>query len=288
MAVPDEKAEKAKNPLETGDLLLFRTPGQGMTRLCAIMAKLRSPGGCPWDREQSLHTLKSSLLEETYELLETMDHDDLAAHAEELGDVLLQVVFQSRIREEQNTFNLDDVAHGLADKLVRRHPHVFGDTQVDGSAAVLRNWEAIKRTEKRAPDGGVRSALDGVPIALPALARAQRLQNKAARCGFDWPDVAGAEDKLREELDELREARESGDAGAVHHEIGDVLFSVVNLCRFLHVDAEDALQSSSNRFNRRFREVERRVLASGRNMRDCTMSELDEHWEAAKAAEKDR
>ena len=268
------------------DPTLARVPGDGVARLRAIMARLRGPGGCPWDREQDLHSLKPHLLEETYELLETMDSADLAAHAEELGDLLLQVVFQARIREEQGQFTLDDVAHGLADKLVRRHPHVFGDVQVDGSAAVLRNWEAIKRTEKKpAANNGLRSALDGVPLALPALSRAQRMQSKASRCGFDWPDVAGVEAKLAEELAELETARKIGEAGAVRHEVGDLLFSVVNLCRFLQVDAEDALQAASNRFAGRFREVERRAAADGRDMRNCTLAELDVYWEAAKRME---
>ncbi len=270
---------------KTVDPALTSAPGEGMARLCAIMARLRGPGGCPWDREQDLSSLKPHLLEEAYELLETMDGADLAAHAEELGDVLLQVVFQARIREEQGQFSLDDVAHGLAEKLVRRHPHVFGDVQVDDSAAVLRNWEAIKRTEKKSTVDGSRSALDGVPIALPALARAQRMQSKASRCGFDWPDVAGVEAKLTEELAELEAARKSGDAEAVRSEVGDLLFTVVNLCRFLKIDAEDALQATSSRFARRFREVERRVAADGRDLRHCTLDELDVYWEAAKQLE---
>jgi len=259
-------------------------PGQGVARLCAIMARLRGPDGCPWDREQDLRSLKPHLLEETYELLETMEGADLAAHAEELGDLLLQIVFQARIREEQGAFTLDDVAYGLVDKLIRRHPHVFGDVQVDGSAEVLRNWEAIKRTEKKPTAEGPRSALDGVPAALPALARAQRMQTKASRRGFDWPDVAGVEAKLVEELAELDAARKTGDADAVRREAGDLLFTVVNLCRFLQVDAEDALQATSNRFAGRFREVERRAAADGRDMRDCTLAELDVYWEAAKKA----
>ena len=263
-----------------------QAPGEGVARLCAILARLRGPGGCPWDREQTLRTLKPHLLEETYELLEVMDGDDLAAHAEELGDLLLQVLFQSRIREEQGAFTLDDVARKLADKLMRRHPHVFGDVQVDGSAAVLRNWEAIKRTEKKSADGAPRSALDGVPAALPALARAQRMQSKASRSGFDWPDVAGVEAKLTEEQAELAAARQAGDDEAVRHEAGDLLFSVVNLCRFLKVDSEEALQEASNRFNRRFREVERRAAADSRDMRHCTLAELDVYWEAAKTAER--
>ncbi len=253
----------------------------GMARLEAIMARLRGPDGCPWDREQTLASLKPCLLEETYELLETMDGEDQEAHAEELGDVLLQVVLQSRIREEQGHFSLDEVANLLSDKLVRRHPHVFGALAVTGSDDVLRNWEAIKRTEKDAS----RSALDGVPRALPALSRAQRLQTKASRVGFDWPDATGPQTKIAEELLELAAATADGDRMAIRHEAGDLLFSVVNLCRFLKIDAEEALQEADSRFARRFRDVERRVLAEGKNLRDCPMQDLDAHWEAVKASE---
>ena len=277
-------AESREQPEAAGP----RVPGEGMARLRGLMARLRGPDGCPWDREQTLRTLKAHLVEETYELLEVMEDTDPAAHAEELGDLLLQVVFQARIREEQGQFSLDDVAHGLADKLVRRHPHVFGDVRVDGSAAVLRNWEAIKRTEKKPDAGGAaRSVLDGVPAALPALVRAQRLQSKAARAGFDWPDVAGVDAKVAEEQAELAAARAVSDADAVRHEIGDLLFTLVNLCRFLKVDAEEALQAASNRFGRRFREVERRVSAAGRELRACTLAELDAYWDAVKRAEHD-
>jgi MazG family protein len=169
----------------------------------------------------------------------------------------------------------------LSDKLVRRHPHVFGALAVTGSDDVLRNWEAIKRTEKDAS----RSALDGVPRALPALSRAQRLQTKASRVGFDWPDATGPQTKIAEELLELAAATADGDRMAIRHEAGDLLFSVVNLCRFLKIDAEEALQEADSRFARRFRDVERRVLAEGKNLRDCPMQDLDAHWEAVKASE---
>lgn len=257
------------------------SPGSGVARLVAIMARLRGPDGCPWDREQTLASLKPCLLEETYELLEVMAGDDQNLHAEELGDVLLQVVFQSRIREEQGCFTLDQVAHQLADKLIRRHPHVFGLVAVTGSDDVLRNWETIKQTEKNR----IRSTLDGVPRALPALSRAQRIQTKVSRVGFDWPDAQGPRAKIVEELRELETAIAEGDRAAVCHEVGDLLFSVVNLCRFLKVDAEEALQATGSRFIRRFQEVERRVQAEGRAIRDYTMPELDVHWEAVKASE---
>lgn len=261
-----------------------RTPGGGMARLGAILARLRAPDGCPWDREQTLATLKPCLVEETYELLEAMDRDDLDAHAEELGDVLLQVVFQCQIRSEQKHFSLDDVANRLADKLIRRHPHVFADTVVAGSDDVLRNWEQIKRGE---PAGGQpRGTLAGVPLSLPALLRAQRVQAKVARVGFDWPDMAGPWGKIDEELAELRGALAAGDAAAVRAEAGDLLFSIVNLCRFLAVDAEDALRDTVTRFTRRFDELERRVREDGRGLPSCTPAELDAHWEAIKRDER--
>ncbi len=255
----------------------------GMKRLYAIMKRLRAPGGCPWDREQTLQTLKPCLLEETYELLEAMEGDDLALHVEELGDVLLQVVFQCAIREEEGRFTLDDVATTLADKLVRRHPHVFGDTPAATSGQVLRNWEAIKQTEKgKSPD---RSAIDGVPATLPALLKAQRIQAKASRVGFDWKDASGAVEKIDEELGELKQAIMSGSRQKVAEEMGDLLFSLVNTCRFLEVDAESALENTTRKFARRFREVERRVREQGRSLKACTLAELDAVWEEVKREE---
>jgi tetrapyrrole methylase family protein/MazG family protein len=256
---------------------------EGVGRLIEVMRRLRAPGGCPWDREQTMQSLKPCLLEETYELLEAMDGDDLTLHVEELGDVLLQVVFQCSIREEEGRFRFDDVAAALADKLVRRHPHVFGEATVNSSDQVLRNWEAIKQTEKgKKPD---RSAIDGVPATLPALLKAQRLQAKASRVGFDWADASGAVAKLGEELAELREAIGTGDPQRAAGEMGDLLFSVVNTCRFLHIDAEHALEGSNKKFARRFREVERRVREQGRELKSCTLAELDAIWEAVKLEE---
>ena len=255
----------------------------GVKRLYEVMRQLRAPGGCPWDREQTLQTLKPCLLEETYELLEAMDGQDLALHVEELGDVLLQVVFQCAIREEEGLFTLNDVAQALAEKLVRRHPHVFGDAVASTSGQVLRNWEAIKQTEKgKAPD---RSAIDGVPASLPALLKAQRIQSKASRVGFDWKDATGATDKIEEELAELKEAMASGDKGKVAEEMGDLLFSAVNTCRFVDVDAESALEGTSRKFARRFREVERRVRDQGRTLNECTLAEMDAIWDEVKVQE---
>lgn len=256
---------------------------KGVERLYEVMKRLRAPDGCPWDREQTLQTLKPCLLEETYELLEAMDSPDVALHVEELGDVLLQVVFQCALREEEGLFTLNDVAEALTEKLIRRHPHVFGDVAAHSSGEVLRNWEAIKQKEKgKAPD---RSAIDGVPAVLPALLKAQRIQSKAARVGFDWEDATGATEKIEEELGELKEAVASGDSRKVAEEMGDLLFSVVNYCRFVGVDAESALEGTSKKFARRFREVERRIRGQGRTLKACTLAEMDAVWDAVKAEE---
>jgi MazG family protein len=258
-------------------------PPAGIERLCTLLARLRSPGGCPWDREQTLTTLKPCLIEECYELLDVMDGTNIDAHAEELGDVLLQILFQTKIREEQGAFRLDDVANRLAEKLIRRHPHVFGEVQADGAEEVLRNWETIKKHE-RTGDGEVapRSALAGVPAALPALLRAQRVQVKAARVGFDRPDREGPRQKIAEELAELELAIAAQDQQAVTDEMGDLLFSVVNLCRFLKIDAEAALRACTARFSTRFQAIEQRLHADGRDMLACSREELDRLWEAVK------
>ncbi|MCL2104954.1 MAG: nucleoside triphosphate pyrophosphohydrolase [Kiritimatiellaeota bacterium] len=250
----------------------------GVRRLVQVMRRLRAPGGCPWDREQTLQTLKPCLLEETYELLDAMDRGDLALHAEELGDVLLQIVFQCAIREEEGRFSFDDVAAMLADKLIRRHPHVFGGATAESSGEVLRNWEVIKQSEK----GKGRSALDGVPATLPALLKAQRIQAKASRVGFDWADASGAIGKVHEELSELAGAVAEGDAARITEETGDLLFSVVNYCRFIQVDAESALAGAAQKFETRFREIEQRVREQGKDMKACSLAELDAMWDEVK------
>jgi len=252
----------------------------GIQTLLDVMRRLRAPGGCPWDREQTLQSLKPCLLEETYELLDAIDRNDVALHREELGDVLLQVVFQCAIREEEALFSLNDVALTLADKLIRRHPHVFGEMVVSSTNEVLNNWEAIKQTEKA--NKMTHSALDGVPQTLPALLKAQRVQAKAARVGFDWKDASGAIEKIEEELHELRQAVAVGAPSAIEDETGDLLFSVVNYCRFLHVDAESALSSSTQKFSHRFRAVERLAKERGLEMKSCTLAELDVLWDEVK------
>jgi len=254
-----------------------------MDRLLDIVARLRGEGGCPWDRKQTLDTLKPYLIEESYEVLDAIDSGDPEHHAEELGDVLLQIVLQARIREEQGQFTFDDVAERIAEKLVRRHPHVFGDVAVSGSDEVLRNWEAIKAEEK---GESRQSVVDGVPRHLPSLRRAHRIQSRAARVGFDWAEVDDVMAKVEEELGEIREAMAGGDMDKVREEIGDLLFAVVNLSRFQKIHAGDALDETISKFIRRFQHVERAIRDEGRELTDCTLEEMDRHWEAAKEGER--
>ena len=248
------------------------------------MRRLRGPGGCPWDHEQTLQTLKPFMIEECYEVVDAIDDDDTQQHCDELGDLLLQIVFQSQIRSEDGAFAFDDVATAINEKLVRRHPHVFGDRNVSGSDEVVRNWEAIKAEEKigagAAPDASV---LDGVPRHLPALRRARKIQSRASRAGFDWPDEPGVVAKLDEEMQELKQAMHGDQEQEIGEELGDLLFSVVNLCRFRGFEAEELLEQSTRKFSTRFREVERRVHDSGHALKDCSLEDLDNHWEAVKA-----
>ena len=263
----------------------------GIERLHAIMTRLRDPErGCPWDREQTLESLKPCVLEETHELLAAMDRpDDKANYIEELGDVLLQVMFQSVMAEQEGRFTFDDVANAISDKLVHRHPHVFGSVDAKDSATVLRNWEQIKQMEHRKESR--HSALDGVPAALPGLLKAQRTQEKAARVGFDWKDAKGPMDKIEEELGELkaeiasRKSAKPADSVRVKEELGDLVFAVCNLARHLGVDAESAVELTTSRFSRRFRAVEQGAKESGRALRDMTLGEMDALWEKAKRKE---
>ena len=253
-----------------------------MKRLTDIMSKLRSDQGCPWDREQTLESLKEQLLEESYEVIDAIDSGDSSKHMEELGDLLLQVVFQSQLRKEKGDFTLDDVIRTVSEKLVRRHPHVFGTDRADTSKEVLKRWEKIKAEEKG--DKG-RSILAGIPRRLPALLKAQRIQARAARVGFDWEKIEDVVAKVREEMAEVDAAMEGKDPAEFEAEIGDLLFAIVNLCRFRKVTAEQALDRAISRFARRFGKVEERIRAAGRNISDCTLAEMDAHWEAVKKEE---
>ena len=261
----------------------------GIERLHEIMVRLRDPEkGCPWDKVQTLETLKPCVLEETYELLAAMDRpEDVASHIEELGDVLLQVMFQCVMAEQEGRFSFDDVANTISDKLVRRHPHVFGDVVADDPATVLKNWEQIKQQEHKKEKR--HSALDGVPPVLPALLKAQRTQEKAARVGFDWKDASGPLDKIKEELAELQEAvdasKDTSLDARVKDELGDLLFAVANLARHLKCDAESAVEGTTAKFSRRFRSVEASAKEAGRDLKQMTLAEMDALWEKAKAEE---
>jgi tetrapyrrole methylase family protein/MazG family protein len=257
-------------------------PERPIDRLLAVMHRLRSEQGCPWDRKQTLESLKKYLVEECYETLDAIDGGDRDKLKEELGDVLLQVVFQSQLCAEEGAFAFEDVAAAICDKLIRRHPHVFGEVSVSGAEEVLRNWDAIKRDERGAEPGSV---VDGVPRHLPALLKADQVQTRAARAGFDWSEAGPVFQKLDEEILELKEALAGGDSAAVRDELGDVLFTVVNLSRFLSCDAEEALNQTTAKFTRRFRRVEKTAHAANVKLTDCTLAELDAFWDEAKRQE---
>jgi tetrapyrrole methylase family protein/MazG family protein len=264
------------------------TAGSEFTRLVEIMARLRAPGGCPWDRAQSREDLKPYLVEETYEVLDAIEQKDPAMLREELGDLLLQVVFHAQVSAEEGSFTIEEVCRGINEKLVRRHPHVFGDVKADTPGQVLVNWEAIKKEEKAEKNGGEEpSVLDGVPKVLPALLKAYRLQQKAARVGFDWEERTQVEAKVREEWAELNQAVAGGVKEEIREELGDFLFALVNLSRFLELDPEDALQLANGKFMRRFKGIEAEARARGRDIHGMTLDEMDELWELMKQRERD-
>ncbi|NPC87215.1 nucleoside triphosphate pyrophosphohydrolase, partial [Pyxidicoccus fallax] len=269
-----------------------RTPGAELERLVDIMRRLRSESGCPWDREQDLRSLRPYLLEEAFEVLEEMDRVGYGGtpwrtFCEELGDLLFQIVFHAQLATELGEFTMADVSRSISDKLTRRHPHVFGDLRgVDGASQVLANWAKLKAEERKQKTGREGSVLDGVPVAAPALMRAERLTEKASRIGFDWPDLAGVRGKLAEELDELDEAIASGDRDAIEHELGDVLFSLANLARFIKAPAEDALRMAIRRFTTRFQHIESQLRAEGVPFGEATLEHMERHWQDAKVKEK--
>jgi len=267
-------------------LPLAEQHGQTYPSLVALMQRLLGEGGCPWDREQDMKSLRRYVLEEACEVIDAIDENDPVHIQEELGDLALQVVFLGELGRRESAFGPDDVIRGIVSKLVRRHPHVFGEVQVSGSEEVLTNWEAIKAEENK--DRGV---LDGVPRSLPALYRAQRMSEKVSRVGFDWPDGRGSRDKVSEELAEVDEAIIGGDKQRIEEELGDLLFSLVNLARHHGVDAELALRNTSDRFARRFSHVEARVKeqhggwprgADGKPTAGLSLEELDRYWDEAK------
>ena len=240
------------------------------------MAALRAPGGCPWDREQTLESLRPYLLEEAYEVLEVMTGEDGELHAEELGDLLFQVVFQAQIRSERGEFDLRDVVGAISEKLTRRHPHVFGDEDASDPEAVSARWDELKAQEGK---GGI----EDIPRALPALSRAAKVGKKAAKVGFDWPDVAGPLSKVDEEAHELRRAISAADSAAIEHELVDLLFAAVNVSRHLGVDPELALRAATERFLDRFAHVRDRLAQDGQTPQEVSLERLDELWNEAKA-----
>ena len=242
------------------------------------MARLRSPGGCPWDREQSFDTIKPYLLEETYEVLDAIDARDFAGLAEELGDLLLQAVFFAQMASEEGRFDIADSLEAINSKLVRRHPHVFGDAEAKTSDDVKRRWDEIKAEEKPRPKG----LLNGVPRSLPALVEAQQIASRAAGAGFDWENVEQVLDKLREELAELQGAREGQQHAEVEDEIGDLLFVLVNIARFVKVDPEQALRKTNAKFRRRFAHIEDGLAAAGKTLAGSSIEEMESLWQDAK------
>ena len=288
------------------------TTGQRFERAVEIMHRLRAPGGCPWDREQTFDSITKYTVEETYEVLEAIEQRDWQELPQELGDLLLQVLFYAEMATEDGHFSIDTVLDTLSDKLVRRHPHVFGEVEANTSGEVLRNWEAIKRQERAQKSNGEaedrKPLLDSVGTAMPSLLEGLKLSNKAAHVGFDWPNIDGLFDKLAEETDELRREVERipppgpqpigrGVAGArgvqreaelqsrLQDEVGDLLFTVVNLARYLEVDPESALRHTNRKFRRRFTHVESALRAEGRELTEATLDEMERHWQQAKSSD---
>lgn len=256
--------------------------GHRFVELLGVMTRLRGEGGCPWDREQTRDSLRPFLIEEAHEVLEALDEGDPAKIKEELGDLLFQVVFHTQLASERGEFTMDQLLAALVDKMARRHPHVFGDRLIGTATEALAQWEAIKQAEG---DGRRRSALHGIPRSLPGLLRAQRIQHRASRVGFDWPNPVDALDKVGEELGELREALGAGRPERVRAEIGDLLFAVVNVARLAGADPEAALQGAVDRFRERFQRMEEAADASDRSLGSLTLPEMDRLWTEAKAQE---
>jgi MazG family protein len=262
----------------------MRSPdaSQRFVELLSVMTRLRGEGGCPWDREQTRNTLRPFLVEETYEVLDALDTGESARIMEELGDLLFQVVFHVEIARERAEFSMADLLAALVDKMVRRHPHVFGDRTVGSAAEALTQWEAIKQAER----GPGHSVLHGIPRSLPGLLRAQRIQHRASRVGFDWQDPMAALEKVREEVEELATALPEGDDAAIQAETGDLLFAAVNVARLARVDPEAALQGAVERFRTRFQHMESAAEEGGRELRSLTLDEMERLWMEAKSQER--
>ncbi|MDZ7659768.1 nucleoside triphosphate pyrophosphohydrolase [Fodinibius sp.] len=251
-----------------------REPTKSFDDLVEIVEILRDE--CPWDRKQTHQSIKDNLIEEAYEAVEAIDNEDFEELEKELGDVLLHVVFHSRMAEQTDTFSITDVIYSIQEKLIRRHPHVFGDETADDEEQVAENWESIKMKE------GKQSVLDGIPKQLPALIRAQRMQEKAANVGFDWPEFSQVWEKLEEELQEFKEVLEEGDSQKSREEFGDLLFSLVNAGRFFDLNAEDSLRSTNKKFIHRFQYIEDQLDQENKTLSDATLADMDKHWNEAK------
>jgi len=289
---PAKKNVRARKHPRAAAPRKHREAGRWFERLVGLQARLRAPNGCPWDVEQTHETLRTYLIEEAYEVLEALESGDDGKFREELGDLLLQVVFHAQIAAEEGRFTAADVARDIHDKMVRRHPHVFGERRAGNAAEVLKNWEQIKAEERRtkgAGEGGAREAraslLDGIPHTLPAVMQGFQLTRRASRIGFDWESVDGVVEKLQEELRELARARSAESSRRIEEEVGDVLFAAVNLARFLKVDPEIALKRTNAKFSARFRAMERRARESGRALAAVSREEMEALWEQAKSGE---
>jgi tetrapyrrole methylase family protein / MazG family protein len=250
-----------------------------MDRFIEIVAKLRAPGGCPWDQEQTHKSILSCLLDETYEFFEAAEENDPRKMREELGDLLLQVVLHAQIATDDNRFTIEDVAREISDKLIHRHPHVFGTTAVSGSEEVLSNWEKIKKEEKKEHR---KYLVDDIPEAMPALFRAEKMQRRVARVGFDWTDVRPVLDKVIEEFNEFKEAILKGDQANAEEELGDIMFALVNVARHHKICAEDSLRAATHKFAKRFRYIEDRYAEEGKDIHKATLEEMDRYWEEGK------
>jgi MazG family protein len=298
MPIRGKQRKKEKRELRSDKLVKQKplTPGEWFEKLVAVQARLRMPNGCPWDREQTHESLRTYLIEEAYEVLEALESGNDAKFAEEMGDLLLQIVFHSQIAQEKGRFTVSDVIREIHDKMIRRHPHVFGETRAKDSAEVLRNWEQIKSEERRskaedadagAGSGPAREAslLDGVSRGLPATLEGFQLTRKAARIGFDWEDAGGIFEKMREETAELQHALKTKVQGKMEEELGDLLFAAVNLARFLKLDPEIALKKANAKFSRRFRAMEKLARERGREFKNLPREEMEALWDVTKKTE---
>jgi tetrapyrrole methylase family protein/MazG family protein len=281
--VQNGKAEERRlNDLEFSDSACIYIPpleeGTSFESFAEIIAHLRAPNGCPWDREQTHETLRKHLLEESYETIAAIDSGDFNSMREEFGDLLLQVVLQAQIANEDGQFNVNQVIQGIYSKIIRRHPHVFGDLKLEGVEGVLANWEKLKEQERRKMKDE-KGLLDGVPVALPALSQAQEYQDRAARVGFDWPEIEGVLDKVKEEIEEIKNAESDFELAS---EIGDLFFALVNVARWKSIDSESALRGTNKKFKQRFGYLEKEVKKDGRNLSELTLEEMDVLWNTSK------